>query len=82
MKRCEWCGKETTKTIFIEIRHAHITTNDKGNFKRHIRASRTVPCCSECYKTIERADPKRFLRNKEHTGQMDLYEVLKLIEGE
>lgn len=81
MSSCEWCGEETTKTIFIEIRKAAITTNDVGNFKRQIRTSRTVPCCAKCYDTIERADPKRFLRNKvKDTGQIDLFEMLKMVE--
>lgn len=83
MSLCEWCGAETTKTIFIEIRKASIQTNTVGSFKRNIRASRTVPCCAACYDRIVRSDPKRNIRNKEKDkNQLNVFDVLKMVEEE
>jgi hypothetical protein len=80
--KCEWgCGREATKTMFVELKRSTFTSN--AGSRQSVKRSRTAAVCATCYATIQRTPrEKKPLTNAPIEGQLDVFDVLKAIEKE
>lgn len=83
MPKCEWCPREATTEIVIEVRRSTFSTNTAAG-KQSVKANRRASCCASCYRRLN--DGKVFekaTRSKEPiAGQIDVFEMLDSIQEE
>jgi len=85
MTQCAWCGNDATTTTEVEPQQVVLAPNVSGRKVRKIKGARLVPCCDECNKRLNAPAPNvQAIRKTKAQGwdQMDVYDVLKEMQGE